>query len=199
VPPKFLLTAGKGILFLDELTSAPQMTQANCYQLLLDRKLGEYVLPDSSVVIAAGNPASERGVHFSMPCPLRNRFVHLELEADLNDWCKWAVGVRSEINAFLRFKPDLLHTADAISDANAWPTPRFCESDIAMVKRGAVPGKRPKLKNSHYGVLSVAAPVVVEFVLLPLVVEVPLVLVVDWLPSPLLPAPIIICCSAIGS
>ncbi|MGA3374052.1 MAG: MoxR family ATPase [Terracidiphilus sp.] len=129
VPPKFLPKAGKGILFLDELTSAPQMTQAGCYQLVLDRKLGEYVLPDGWVVIAAGNPASERGVHFSMPRPLRNRFVHLDLEADLNDWCNWAVvaGVRPEIIAFLRFKPDLLHTADATSDANAWPTPRSWE------------------------------------------------------------------------
>jgi len=105
------------------------MTQAGCYQLVLDRKLGEYVLPDGWVVLAAGNPASERGVHFSMPRPLRNRFVHLDLEADLNDWCKWAVsaGVRPEIIAFLRFKPDLLHTADATSDANAWPTPRSWE------------------------------------------------------------------------
>jgi MoxR-like ATPase len=83
VPPKFLPTTGRGILFLDELTSAPQMTQAGCYQLVLDRKLGEYRLPDEWVVIAAGNPASERGVHFSMPRPLRNRFVHLHLEADL--------------------------------------------------------------------------------------------------------------------
>ena len=129
VPPKFLPAGGKGILFLDELTSAPQMTQAGCYQLVLDRKLGEYKLPDEWVVIAAGNPASERGVHFAMPRPLRNRFVHLELEADLDDWCKWAVKacVRPEIIAFLRFKPDLLHTADATSDANAWPTPRSWE------------------------------------------------------------------------
>lgn len=129
VPPKFLPRAGKGILFLDELTSAPQMTQAGCYQLVLDRKLGEYVLPEGWVVIAAGNPASERGVHFAMPRPLRNRFVHLDLEADLEDWCKWAVtaGVRPEIIAFLRFKQDLLHCADLTSDANAWPTPRSWE------------------------------------------------------------------------
>jgi hypothetical protein len=127
--PKFLPTEGKGILFLDELTSAPQMTQAGCYQLVLDRRLGEYVLPDGWVVIAAGNPASERGVHFAMPRPLRNRFVHLELEVDHADWCSWAVraGVRPEIVAFLRFKPDLLHTADTTSDANAWPTPRSWE------------------------------------------------------------------------
>ena len=129
VPPKFLPTSGKGILFLDELTAAPQMTQAGCYQLVLDRRLGEYRLPDDWVVLAAGNPASERGVHFSMPRPLRNRFVHLELEPDLDDWSKWAVKarVRPEIIAFLRFKPELLHDVDVTSDANAWPTPRSWE------------------------------------------------------------------------
>jgi hypothetical protein len=129
VPPKFLPTCGEGILFLDELTAAPQMTQAGCYQLVLDRRLGEYQLPDGWVVIAAGNPASERGVHFSMPRPLRNRFVHLNLEPDFEDWCKWAVrsSIRPEVVAFLRFKPALLHDANATSDINAWPTPRSWE------------------------------------------------------------------------
>jgi hypothetical protein len=129
VPPKFLPLDGEGILFLDELTAAPQMTQAGCYQLVLDRKLGEYRLPDGWVVIAAGNPASERGVHSSMPRPLRNRFVHLDLEPDFMDWCKWAVkaGIRPEIIAFLRFKPALLHDREATSDVNVWPTPRSWE------------------------------------------------------------------------
>jgi MoxR-like ATPase len=94
VPPKFLPANGQGILFLDEFTSAPQVTQAGCYQLVLDRKLGEYRLPDGWAVIAAGNPPSERGVHFSMPRPLRNRFVHLDLEPDFEDWSKWAVKSR---------------------------------------------------------------------------------------------------------
>jgi hypothetical protein len=126
VPPKFLPTSGEGILFLDELTSAPQMTQAGCYQLVLDRKLGEYQLPNGWVVIAARNPASERGVHFSMQRPLRNRFVHLDLEPDFEDWSNLAVkpGIRPEIIAFLRFKPTLLHDSDATSNMNAWPTPR---------------------------------------------------------------------------
>jgi AAA domain (dynein-related subfamily) len=129
VPPKFLPTDGEGVLFLDELTSAPQMTQAGCYQLVLDRKLGEYQLPDRWVVIAAGNPASERGVHFSMPRPLRNRFVHLDLEPDFEEWCQWAIlaGIRPEIIAFLRFKPALLHHPDVSADVNAWPTPRSWE------------------------------------------------------------------------
>jgi hypothetical protein len=145
VPPSFLPTSGRGILFLDELTAAPQMTQAGCYQLVLDRKLGEYRLPDEWIVIAAGNPASERGVHFSMPRLLRNRFVHLTLEPDLPEWCRWAVrsGIRPEIIAFLRFKPDLLHEADATSDQNAWPTPRSwaMASDVmeGLSGRGTAP------------------------------------------------------------
>jgi len=136
VVPKFLPRDGNGILFLDELTSAPQLTQAACYQLVLDRKLGDYTLPDGWVVVAAGNSASERGVHFSMPRPLRNRFAHLNLEPDLADWCRWAVrsGVRSEVIAFLRFKPALLHDADSTGDQNAWPTPRSWEMASNVLK-----------------------------------------------------------------
>lgn len=129
VAPKFLPIDGEGILFLDELTAAPQMTQVGCYQPVLDRKLGEYRLPDGWVAIAAGNPASERGVHFSMPRPLRNRFVHLDLQPDFLDRCKWAVkaSIRAEIIAFLRFKPALLHDPNATVDVNTWPTPRSWE------------------------------------------------------------------------
>ena len=129
VPPKFLPKSGRGILFLDELTSAPQMTQAGCYQLVLDRQLGEYRLPEEWVVVAAGNPASERGVHFAMPRPLRNRFIHLELVVDPEEWSRWALkaGIRPEIIAFLRFKPELLHVGDVAADLNAWPTPRSWE------------------------------------------------------------------------
>ena len=142
VSPKFLPLDGEGILFLDELTSAPQMTQAGCYQLVLDRKLGEYRLPDGWEVIAAGNPASERGVHFSMPRPLRNRFVHLDLEPDFMDWCKWAVKarIRPEIIVFLRFKPALLHDADPKADLNAWATLRTWE--IALNVLSAIAGRQ---------------------------------------------------------
>jgi MoxR-like ATPase len=150
VPPKFLPTEGKGILLLDELTSAPQLTQAGCYQLVLDGKLGEYVLPEGWVVIAAGNPASERGVYFSMPRPLRNRFEHLELEPDLTDWCQWAMhsGIRNEIVAFLRFKPELLHDAVATSDLNAWPTPRAWEMASKILNGLSKQPCSPALENT---------------------------------------------------
>src|SRR5258707_6559140 len=80
--PDFLPADGSGVLFLDELNAAPAMVQASCYQLVLDRKLGEYTLPDDWAIVAACNRDSDRGVTTRMPTPLRNRFVHLEVEVN---------------------------------------------------------------------------------------------------------------------
>jgi hypothetical protein len=125
--PEFLPQGGSGILFLDELNAAPAMVQAGCYQLVLDRKLGEYTLPEGWAIIAAGNRDSDRAVTTRMPTPLRNRFVHLEFEVDLQDWSQWAIeaGIRPEVIAFLRFRPELLSAFDR--DANAFPSPRSWE------------------------------------------------------------------------
>jgi hypothetical protein len=133
LPPSFLPSEGQGILFLDELTSAPAMVQAACYQLVLDRKLGEYSLPEGWVIMAAGNPPSSRGVHFAMPEPLKNRFFHVFLEPNLKEWCFWAVthGVSPKVIAFLRFRPELLLEGQQErlqrgkdENDNAWATPR---------------------------------------------------------------------------
>ncbi len=125
--PDFLPKDGSGILFLDELNAAPAMVQASCYQLVLDRKLGEYTLPEGWGIIAAGNRDSDRAVTTRMPAPLRNRFVHLEFEVDTQEWSEWAIkaGVRPEVIAFLRFRPDLLSAFDR--DQNAFPSPRSWE------------------------------------------------------------------------
>src|SRR6516225_621477 len=125
--PEFLPQDGTGILFLDELNAAPAMVQASCYQLVLDRKLGEYSLPDRWAIIAAGNRDSDRAVTTRMPTPLRNRFVHLEFEVDLQEWSEWAIqgGIRPEVIAFLRFRQELLNAFDR--DANAFPSPRSWE------------------------------------------------------------------------
>lgn len=125
--PEFLPRDGCGILFLDELNAAPAMVQASCYQLVLDRKLGEYTLPDGWAIVAAGNCDSDRAVTTRMPTPLRNRFVHLEFEVDLQEWSEWAIqaGIRPEVIAFLRFRQELLSAFDR--DANAFPSPRSWE------------------------------------------------------------------------
>jgi MoxR-like ATPase len=125
--PEFLPQDGSGILFLDELNAAPAMVQASCYQLVLDRKLGEYNLPEGWAIVAAGNRDSDRAVTTRMPTPLRNRFVHLEFEADLQEWSEWAIQacIRPEVIAFLRFRQELLSAFDR--DANAFPSPRSWE------------------------------------------------------------------------
>lgn len=125
--PDFLPQDGSGILFLDELNAAPAMIQASCYQLVLDRKLGEYTLPNDWAIVAAGNRDSDRAVTTRMPTPLRNRFVHLEFEVDAQEWSEWAIqaGIRAEVIAFLRFRPEVLSLFDR--DANAFPSPRSWE------------------------------------------------------------------------
>lgn len=118
-----------GILFLDEITSAPPSVSAAAYQLILDRKLGEYEVPEGWAIIAAGNRQGDRGVTYSMPAPLANRFSHYEVEINLDDWVAWAYanGIDERIIAFLRFRQDLLFEFDAAQNPVAFPSPRSWE------------------------------------------------------------------------
>lgn len=139
-PPAFLPTVADGpmLLLLDELNRAPVMTQNALFQLVLDRKLGEYELPDTCAIIACCNRESDGGGVQKMPQALSNRFTHLEMEPDLDDWCKWAVSANVEpaVIAFLRFRPDLLHQFSRTD--RAFPTPRSWEfvSRITAKKPG---------------------------------------------------------------
>ena len=74
------------VLFLDEMNSAAPAVQAAAYQLILNRRVGEYKLPDNVMIVAAGNRDADKGVTYRMPAPLANRFVHLELAVNFDDW-----------------------------------------------------------------------------------------------------------------
>lgn len=112
--PNFLPQEGEGTLFLDELNSAPQATMAAAYQLILDRKLGDYILPLGWCVIAAGNNVGDRAIVNQMSTALRNRFVHIDFEVNLDDWCQWALmnNINPEVLSFLRFRPGYLNIFD---------------------------------------------------------------------------------------
>ena len=118
-----------GILFLDEITSAPPSVSAAAYQLILDRRLGEYKVPDGWAIIAAGNRQGDRGVTYTMPAPLANRFSHFELEVHLDDWVAWAYknAIDDKVIAFLRFRPELLFDFDPAHNPVAFPSPRSWE------------------------------------------------------------------------
>jgi len=128
-PPAFLPKTGEGILFLDELNSAPPAVQSSAYQLILERRVGEYVLPDGWAIVAAGNREGDRGVTYRMPAPLANRFVHFELEVDVNDWRDWAYknGLNEMIIAYISYKNEHLFTFDAKSSTKSFATPRSWE------------------------------------------------------------------------
>ena len=116
----------RGILFLDEINTAPPAVQASAYQLILDRRVGEYELPEGWSIVAAGNRESDRGVVYRMPPPLANRFVHFEMEVDLEDWKHWAYqeGVDPLVIAYLSHTPDSLFSFEPGSQEKSFPTPR---------------------------------------------------------------------------
>ena len=119
----------EGILFLDEITSAPPSVSAAAYQLILDRRLGEYEVPDQWAIIAAGNRQGDRGVTYTMPAPLANRFSHYEVDVNLDDWVAWAYanGIDERVIGFLRFRPDLVFDFDPSYNPVAFPSPRSWE------------------------------------------------------------------------
>ena len=118
-----------GILFLDEITSAPPSVSAAAYQLILDRRLGDYEVPEGWAIFAAGNRQGDRGVTYTMPAPLANRFSHYEVDVNLDDWVAWAYAndINEKIIAFLRFRPDLLFDFDPAHNPVAFPSPRSWE------------------------------------------------------------------------
>lgn len=135
-PPAFLPKSGEGILFLDELNSAAPSVQASAYQLILDRRVGEYELPDGWAIVAAGNRESDRGVTYRMPSPLANRFVHFEMEVDVDDWKFWAYKkeIDERIISYISYKTQHLFTFDAKSDAKSFATPRSWEYVDSILK-----------------------------------------------------------------
>ena len=138
-PPAFLPPSddpGRWLINLEELPSAVPMVQAALYQLVLDRKVGEYELPEGASLIACGNRETDRGVVHRMPTPLASRFVHLEIRVDAEDWLAWgaANGIAAEVLFFITYEPDLLHVFDPKSTERAFPTPRTWEFASNIVK-----------------------------------------------------------------
>jgi hypothetical protein len=142
LPPEFFPRKEKTLLFLDELPAAPPAVQAIAYQLILDRRIGEHVLPSDCRVVAAGNRMQDRGVVYKMPAPLANRFLHFELNADYVVWREWAVlnKIAPEIIAYLGAKPDMLHKMDVTNSSGPWPSPRTWEFVSRLFKNGLVKG-----------------------------------------------------------
>jgi hypothetical protein len=114
------------ILFLDEMNSAAPSVQAAAYQLILNRKVGTYTLPDNVFIVAAGNREADKGVTYRMPAPLANRFIHLEMRVDFDNWFDWATmnRVHKDVVGFLTFSKKDLYDFDPKSASRSFATPR---------------------------------------------------------------------------
>jgi hypothetical protein len=113
------------IWFFDEWPQGSIACQNAAGQLLHERRLGDYVLPDNVYICAAGNRAKHRaGTSGKMPTHIADRFTHLDVETDLNDWSRYmlAAGHPVEVVAFCRFRSELLSAFDPAEDVS--PTPR---------------------------------------------------------------------------
>jgi hypothetical protein len=135
-PPEFLPRDGEGILFLDEINMAPPAMQGVAQQLILDRRVGSYEVPEGWLIWAAGNRKEDRAAVFDMPAPLANRFVHLEVDVDFSSFKAYALalGIDERLMAFLSYRPVLLHRLE--SEAMSWPSPRSWMMADRLLKAG---------------------------------------------------------------
>ena len=111
-PPRVLLpeNAGKFCLFLDELPACAPDVQKAFYSLLLERRIGEYLLPEGTWVVAAGNRAEDKALVRTISSALVNRVLILNVRIDVPEWLAWAQtgGVRGDIVSFIEQNPEAL-------------------------------------------------------------------------------------------
>ena len=148
-----------GIIFLDELSAAPKDVQVASYELILDRQLGGgdiYKVPSKWVIVAAGNRSCDRAVSTTMSSALANRMMHLEIEANAQDWAEWAVshGIHPSVVGFINFKPKMLLDVDDQNLERGFPTPRSWERVSEMCK---VLKNETLLRKAVYGLVGVPA------------------------------------------
>lgn len=141
-----LAQAGRGILFLDEISTAPPAVQAALLRVVLDRVVGDLVLPEGVAVVAAANPPEQAAGGWDLSPPLANRFCHIQWSLDPSSWVEgmlkgwpapqvvrlpdgWEVGIpasRALVASFIRHRPHLLlQVPNSEGQAGrAWPSPR---------------------------------------------------------------------------
>jgi hypothetical protein len=126
------------IWFFDEWLQGTTAVQNAAGQLVNERHLGDYALPDNVYICAASNRAKDRAGTNRMPSHIATRWTHIEVEEDVNDWVKWALthDVATEVIAFIKFRNELLSKFDPNELAS--PTPRSWEK-VSNIRRSDPP------------------------------------------------------------
>lgn len=151
-----------GVLLLDEFSCAPRATQLAALQLLLDKKVGEYTVPDNTVLVLAGNRAIDRANVERLSSAIVNRVVQVTLRADLDEWNSWAIDSQLDpkLIAFMRFRPDLLSDFNASTwdGDSAFASPRSWEAASNLIKSKSFETVTKDLRSALiYGTVGQAA------------------------------------------
>ncbi len=177
LPPEWavrLASAGHGILFLDEISTAPPAVQAALLRVVLERRVGQLALPDDVVVIAAANPPDETAGGWELGPPLANRFCHLDWPvpsasdwstglttgwaalhppAELQEWRSALPTARGLVAGFLASAPHHLFNLpeDPAQRGRAWPSPRTWEMASRMLAAALALGPSEELLVAAVG------------------------------------------------
>ncbi len=126
-PPSLIARNESYCLFLDELNACSHEVQKAFYSLIHERRIGEYVLPQGSIVIGAGNRAQDSAIVKPMSSALLNRLVHVHLKVSHRDWLEWAAknGIHPLVLEYIQTRPDHLwsqppKTEEAFSTPRSW-------------------------------------------------------------------------------
>jgi MoxR-like ATPase len=124
-PPRTIARDEPYLLFVDELNACSFEVQKAFYSLINDRRLGEYRLPEGSVVVGAGNRAQDQAIVKPMSSALMNRMLHVELKPTARDWLDWAYrqGIHEWILRYVETRPDHLSVVPPKTE-ETFTTPR---------------------------------------------------------------------------
>ena len=127
LPPKMIARKEPYVLFLDELNACSQEVQKAFYSLIYERRIGEYHLPEGSIVIGAGNRTQDAAIVKTMSSALINRMFHVQLKPDVKNWLTWAYGngIHSWVTDYISQRPDHLFseppkTEEPFSTPRSW-------------------------------------------------------------------------------
>jgi hypothetical protein len=165
-----LADAGHGLLFLDELSTAPPAVQAALLRVVLERAVGDLALPDQVAVVAAANPPEQAADGWDLSAPLANRLCHLTWQAEpkavadglaggwaapeiplLPDgWQAEEILARGLVAAFLHVRPTLACAppSDASSAGRGWPSPRTWEMTARLLAAANAAGTSPDARSA---------------------------------------------------
>lgn len=129
LPPDFIPTKGRNLLFLDEWAQAFPSVQNAASQLIYDRRIDDTELSRESYVVAASNRITDKAATHELPNHIKNRFQHYEVDVRFEDWRDWAAsaGVDFRVIAFLNYRTNLMFTQPKNGE-NAFATLRTWDS-----------------------------------------------------------------------